>query len=415
MISEITDRLAAPRPFAVIMLDLDGFKEINDSLGHTAGDGLLQIVARRLRQALPPDVLAARLGSDEFALVLSESDTEALTALAEAMRVLIRKPIHLDGLEIAVELSAGIAVRTGEIATKGDLLRCADVAMFQAKRSGLGTLVYDPEHDEFSRARLALAEELRHGLERGQLVVWYQPQVEVATGAVCSVEALVRWRHPTQGLLAPGAFLPAARRAGLMPRLTEVVLATAVRDLAGWMARGIDVSLAVNIAPPELLGGTVLPELRAILARERVPADRLIVEVTEDSFLAEPDHARRVIEDLRVQGVQVSVDDYGTGFSSLAYLRDLPLQELKIDRSFVANILTDRRSWMIVNTTNQLAHGLGLRTVAEGVEDGDQRSELRAMGVDVLQGFHLARPMPPEHLLGWLDDRREAMATVPSA
>ena len=238
--------------------------------------------------------------------------------------------------------------------------------MFQAKVAGWAPSCTTPRTTSSPGARLALAEELRHGLERGQLVVWYQPQVEVATGAVCSVEALVRWRHPTQGLLAPGAFLPAARRAGLMPRLTEVVLATAVRDLAGWMARGIDVSLAVNIAPPELLGGTVLPELRAILARERVPADRLIVEVTEDSFLAEPDHARRVIEDLRVQGVQVSIDDYGTGFSSLAYLRDLPLQELKIDRSFVANILTDRRSWMIVNTTNQLAHGLGLRTVARG-------------------------------------------------
>jgi diguanylate cyclase (GGDEF)-like protein len=407
VVTDLATRMASDEPLTVVLLDLDGFKEINDSLGHGSGDALLQIIARRLRHALPDDVIAARLGSDEFALVLAESDPQLVTELAEDMRRLIRRPIHLDGLEISVETSAGIATRTPEIATKGDLLRCADVAMIQAKRSGAGVLLYDPEQDEFSRARLALAEELRHGLEKGQLVVWYQPQVEAASGRVTSVEALVRWRHPTQGLLAPFAFLPAARRAGLMPRLTEVVLASAMRDLAGWMARGHDVSVAVNVAPPELLGGTVLPELGSILTREGVPADRLIIEVTEDSFLADPEHARRVIHDLRTQGIQVSIDDYGTGFSSLAYLRDLPLQELKIDRTFVAKILTDPRSWMIVNTTNQLAHALDLRTVAEGVEDEQQRAELLAIGIDVLQGFHFARPMPADHLVEWLQDRHQ--------
>jgi EAL domain-containing protein (putative c-di-GMP-specific phosphodiesterase class I) len=171
----------------------------------------------------------------------------------------------------------------------------------------------------------------------------------------------------------------------------------------------------VNVAPPELLGGTVLHELGSILAREGVPSDRLIVEVTEDSFLADPDHARTVIHDLRGQGVQVSIDDYGTGFSSLAYLRDLPLQELKIDRSFVANILADRRSWMIVKTTAQLAHGLGIRTVAEGVEDDEQRGELQAIGIDVLQGFYFARPMPSDHLMVWLEQRnRQEMTARPT-
>jgi diguanylate cyclase (GGDEF)-like protein len=400
--TDLAAKLATEEPVSVVLLDLDGFKEVNDSLGHASGDSLLKIVARRLRHALPEDVMAARLSSDEFALVLSESGPEALIEFADEMRRLIRRPIHLDGLEISVEASAGVAVRTAEIATKGDLLRCADVALHQAKVSGTGTVVYDPEQDEYSRSRLALAEELRHGLERNELVVWYQPQVESKSGRVCSVEALVRWKHPRQGLLAPFAFLQAARRAGLMPRLTEVVLTQAVRDLAGWRNRGIDVSVAVNVAPPELLGGTVLPELGRVLAEAGVPADRLIVEVTEDSFLAEPEHARRVIQQLRSQGIQVSIDDYGTGYSSLAYLRDLPLQELKIDRSFVMNILSDKRSWMIVNTTNQLAHGLGLRTVAEGVEDADQQRELAAIGIDVLQGFHFARPMPAEHLVSWL-------------
>ena len=413
--TDLADRLATGEPLSVILLDLDGFKEVNDSLGHGSGDGLLKIIARRLRHALPDDVMAARLGSDEFALILAETNPELLTQVAEDMRRLLRRPIHLDGLEISVEASAGIAVRTEEIATKGDLLRCADVALHQAKKGPTGTVIYDPAQDEYSRSRLALAEELRHGLERGELVVWYQPQVEAESGEVVSVEALVRWKHPSQGLLAPFAFLPAARRAGLMPRLTEVVLASAIRDLAGWRSQGLDVCVAVNVAPPELLGGTVLPELGGVLAREGVPADRLIVEVTEDSFLAEPDHARRVIQQLRSQGVQVSIDDYGTGFSSLAYLRDLPLQELKIDRTFVMNLLSDQRSWMIIDTTNQLAHGLGLRTVAEGVEDEDQRAALGRIGIDVLQGYLFARPMPGEHFVGWLREHREVRAAAQRA
>jgi EAL domain-containing protein (putative c-di-GMP-specific phosphodiesterase class I) len=247
------------------------------------------------------------------------------------------------------------------------------------------------------------------------VVVWYQPQVDSASGRVVAAEALVRWKHPTQGLLAPFAFLAAARRAGLMPRLTEVVLAAALRDLSACLALGHEIDMAVNIAPPELLGGTVLPELGAILRREGVPAERLVVEVTEDSFLADPDHARSVIQNLRALGVQVSIDDYGTGFSSLAYLRDLPLQELKIDRSFVADILNDSRSWMIVDTTNQLAHGLGLRTVAEGVEDDAQREALRGMGVDLLQGYYFARPMPAEHFVAWLDERRKTPVVAPSS
>ncbi len=405
VVADLAAAMTRNDPLTVVLLDLDGFKEINDSLGHGSGDVLLQIIARRLRHALPDDVLAARLGSDEFALVLAEGDPQAVAEHAVHVRPLVGRPKHHDGLEITVDCSAGIASRSGEMTTKGDLLRCADVAMTIAKRSGAGVVVYDPEHDEFSRDRLALAEELRHGLEKGQLAVWYQPQVEAGSGRVVSVEALVRWKHPTQGLLAPFAFLPVARRAGLMPRLTEVVLETAARDLAAWRRRGIDVSVAVNIAPPELLGGTMLPALTALMARHRVPTDRLIVEVTEDSFLADPEHARRVIGELRSRDVQVSIDDYGTGFSSLAYLRDLPLQELKIDRTFVANILADRRSWMIVSTTNQMAHGLGLRTVAEGVEDDDLRVELTRMGIDVLQGYHFARPMPADHLVEWLEAR----------
>ena len=318
----------------------------------------------------------------------------------------------LDGLEVSVDSSVGIALRTPDMSTKGDLLRCADVALIQAERGQSKIELYDPEQDEFSRSRLALAEDLRHGLERGQLVVWYQPQVEARSGEVCSVEALVRWKHPTQGLLAPFSFLPAARRAGLMPRLTEIVLATAVRDLSAWRAQGVDLCVAINVAPPELLSGTVLPTLMSTLSREAVAPDRVIIEVTEDSFLADPDHAHAVIAQLRTDGVQVSIDDYGTGFSSLAYLRNLPLQELKIDRTFVSTINSDERSCMIVKTTTQLAHGLGLRVVAEGVEDEAQHDLLKALGVNVLQGYLFARPMPREHLVEWLINRHESSVTA---
>jgi diguanylate cyclase (GGDEF)-like protein len=405
VIGHLAEQMGTDAPVAVALVDLDGFKEINDSLGHGAGDSLLQVIARRLQHALPPDVVAARLGSDEFAVVVAESDVDVVTQIAEDVRRLIRRPILLDGLEVSVDASVGLALRAPEMSSKGDLLRCADVALIDAKRSPAKVRLYDPEQDEYSRSRLALAEELRNGLERGEVVAWYQPQVETDSGRACSVEALVRWKHPTQGLLAPYAFLSVARRAGLMPRLTEIVLAAAVRDLAAWRARGLDVCVAVNVAPPELLSGTVLPVLFGTLAAEGVPADRFVVEVTEDSFLADPDRARTVIAELRAHGVQVSIDDYGTGFSSLAYLRTLPLQELKIDRAFVSTITEDERSSMIVRTTTQLAHGLGLRVVAEGVEDEATWEHLRGLGVDVLQGYLFARPMPGEHIAGWLDQR----------
>jgi diguanylate cyclase len=277
--------------------------------------------------------------------------------------------------------------------------------MYQAKAAKAGALMYDPARDEFSRARLQIAEDLRAGLDRGELVVWYQPQVDTATERTRSAEALVRWHHPSQGLLPPGAFLPAARRAGLMPALTDEVLSQVVRDAARWRAQGQHLQVSVNVAPAELLYPSFIDRLFGLVSSAGLPAGVLVIEVTEDSFLAEPERARTVIQRLRAGGLEVSIDDYGTGFSSLSYLRDLPVQELKIDRSFVANLLTDSRSRMIVETTNQLAHGLGLRTVAEGVEDAGTVQALRELGVDLLQGYYFARPMPFSDLAGWLAER----------
>jgi len=238
----------------------------------------------------------------------------------------------------------------------------------------------------------------------GQVELWYQPQIDAATQHLCGLEALVRWQHPTQGLLTPIAFLPAARRAGLMGMLSDTVARLAVRDLNGWLAAGLDVRVAINCAPPELLSQVFLPRLYASLDEWMVPADRLVLEVTEDSFLAEPERARAILLEMREHGLQVAIDDYGTGFSSLAYLRDLPVQELKIDRSFVNNIGADLRSRMIVASTIQMAHALDMRIVAEGVEDAETAAQLIDLGADVLQGYHFARPIPAAQVEQWVRD-----------
>jgi diguanylate cyclase (GGDEF)-like protein len=412
--SRVQHGLAKGEPLGVMLLDLDGFKEINDSLGHAAGDTMLKIVANRLRKALPPRVLICRLGGDEFALMIPDGDPVKLLESAHEVRDLVRKPARIDGLELTITGSIGLAVSAEEDHDFGDLLRRADIAMYQAKTNRSGALLYDSARDDFSRQRLTLAEELRRGIPAGELVLWYQPQVEAVSQRVYAVEALVRWQHPREGLLPPGAFLPVARRAGLMGALSEWVIETMTADLARWKLFGLQVHGAVNLAPPELLGGSVLTRLFEHLDSTGLLPGSVIVEVTEDSFLAEPERAREVLLGIRDRGIQVSIDDYGTGYSSLSYLRDLPVQELKIDRSFVAAICTDPRSKMIVSTTNQMAHGLGLRTVAEGVEDQETMNALIHMGVDIVQGYLVARPMPSDAIVDWVTQWDDSNALVSS-
>jgi diguanylate cyclase (GGDEF)-like protein len=397
--------IAGASPLALMILDLNGFKDINDTLGHAAGDGVLQLVARRMRDSLPPEVMVARLGGDEFAIVFHDDDSIHLMELAQAVLSTVRAPLKIDGIALTTDASIGITIRTDTDRASSELLRRADVAMYHAKHARVGALLYDPQSDDFSRQKLQLSEELRHGIADRQLVLWYQPQIDATTQQVCGLEALIRWHHPTQGLLSPADFLPAARRAGLMQALSEEVSRIAVEDLRRWRGGGMTTRVAINVAPPELMSGIFLPNLYELLRAANVPAEALVIEVTEDSFINEPERARAVLNDIRQHDLQVSIDDYGTGFSSLSYLRDLPVQELKMDRSFVAVLLEDERSRMIVSSTLQMARALGLRTVAEGVEDAATAAELIAMGVDVLQGYYLARPMPPDKIEGWLRGR----------
>jgi diguanylate cyclase (GGDEF)-like protein len=401
---------AAPAQ-GMVLLDLEAFQDINDSFGHANGDLVLRTVADRLRERLPAGDLVARVGGDAFAIAAAAGSDAALATRSGLVREMLAEPIRVDGLDVVLRSVTGAAARRpGE---PGDeLLRRAHVALYRAKRSGSDALIYDPDDDERSRDHLRHAEALRRAISAGEIVAWYQPQVDASTWEVVGVEALVRWDDPEQGVRPPGSFLPTARRAGLMPALTDTVLRQAVADARGWAAAGRSWRVAVNIAPPELLGGAVVPAAIA-LVDDGAAGLPLVVEVTEDSFLADPERARQAVAALDAHGIEVSVDDYGTGFSSLAYLRDLEVGELKIDRTFVAAMeVDDRRARLIVSSTVQMAHALGLRVVAEGVETAAVAADLVAEGVDVVQGYHVAPPMPRSVLEAWV---RDWEATHPAA
>jgi diguanylate cyclase (GGDEF)-like protein len=401
VLRRIQTAIAGDQPLSLLLLDLDGFKDVNDTLGHAAGDDVLRIVSKRLRQALPGDVLVARLGGDEFAVAVADDSEAAAMRTARTVGDLVARPTSVLGHTFIMGASVGVTLRCGETSSS-DMLRRADIAMYQAKAERAGALMYDPARDEFTTQRLRTAEFLRRGIPERQLRCWYQPQVDAVTHEVTGLEALVRWEHPDLGLLPPAQFLQIARSSGLMPTLTEAVADIVLRDARFWLARGVRLRISLNIAPPELLNAPLLDQLLRHVDHARLPADSLVLEVTEDSFIADPERARAALERIREHDVQIAIDDYGTGFSSLSYLRDLPVQELKLDRSFVRAVQSDARSRIIVASTNQMARGLGLRTVAEGVEDADIATRLRAVGIDVLQGYHIAKPMPKGDVEGWL-------------
>jgi diguanylate cyclase (GGDEF)-like protein len=399
VVARLDADLRTVAPVGLMVLDLDGFKDINDTLGHGAGDAVLRDIAERMRSRLPEDVMIARLGGDEFAVVAACEDEIELMELANEVLAAVRSQLVVDGIAMSADASVGITTRQAHDVLSTEMLRRADIAMYSAKEQRLGVVIYSPEFDVFSRERLRLGDELRRAIAERQLVLWYQPQIDAVTGRVCGLEALVRWNHPTNGLMTPAEFLPAARRAGLMQTMSEEIGRIAVKDLARWRDIGVNLRVAINCAPPELLSEIFIPRLSGMLDEAGLSADSVVIEVTEDSFLAEPERARTVLLDVRARGFQISIDDYGTGFSSLSYLRDLPIRELKIDRSFVSGVSDDTRSRMIVASTLQMAHALGLRTVAEGVENAAECADLVAFGVDVLQGYHLAKPLPPEQVV----------------
>ncbi|WP_299955438.1 bifunctional diguanylate cyclase/phosphodiesterase [uncultured Modestobacter sp.] len=416
VLRRVEELCAQGTPLAVGVLDLDKFKEVNDGLGHSAGDDLLRLVAQRLQQVLGTDDALGRLGGDEFALIATVSPggspAERAAALGRELQHCMAAPFEVGGLTVHVALSLGLTCHAGAPVPPEALLRQADAAMYDAKRSGSRVVHYEADRHGDSSGRLALVEELRAGVVGGELVLHHQPQVDVATGRTVGVEALVRWQHPTRGLLQPGDFLPLAEVHGLMGPLTNEVLAQAVAQAAVWHRAGRDLRVSVNLSASNLLD-TGLPQRVAELLRVHdLPSSALVLEVTETVLLSDPDRSLAVVAALADLGATVSIDDFGTGYASLTYLHRLPVAELKLDRSFTADLLTDDRAAAIVASTIRLAHQLGLRVVAEGVEDPATLVHLRALECDESQGYLHSPPLPAAELEAWLAVRERLRAGV---
>ncbi|TYP86749.1 putative bifunctional diguanylate cyclase/phosphodiesterase [Blastococcus xanthinilyticus] len=387
----------------VMILDLDEFKEVNDTLGHHQGDALLVEVGVRLTAAVGAAGTVARLGGDEFAVLLPASaDEEHAFRIARRLLQVLEQPVPLDGLAVEIGASIGIALAPAHAADPAALLKCADLAMYDAKSSTGGMRLYEPDLHATSPRRLTLVSELRAALHDGSVVVHVQPKAELGSGRVVGVEALVRWDHPERGWVPPDDFVPVAERSGLLGVLTSRVLDATLAACARWRADGQDLGVAVNLSTRSLQDPALVDEIAELLLQHGVPADRLTLEVTESSVMADPGRAIALLEQLRGLGVRLSIDDFGTGYSSLSYLQQLPVQEVKIDRGFVAALSTDAENAAIVRAIVDLARHLGLEVVAEGVEDQATWDLLSSMGCHLVQGWHLAPAMPTEELPRWL-------------
>jgi diguanylate cyclase (GGDEF)-like protein/PAS domain S-box-containing protein len=394
---------------AVMVMDLDGFKEINDSLGHAAGDDLLVELGRRLQTSVRGSDTVARLGGDEFGVLLPDaSGPDDVAFTVERMQTAIETPITLQGLSLSLESSIGIALYPDDGNDVETLLRCADGAMYQAKEEKSGSAFYDSSRIRQDTARLTLMGELRRALDRRELVLFYQPKAVLADGEVHAVEALLRWEHPVRGLVAPDEFIPAAQQTGLIKPLTRYVIDEALRQCRSWQDEGLRLAIAVNLSARNLLDAD-LPELvAALLERWNVESCLLELEITESAMLADPTRTKLILEQLSAMGIRLSIDDFGTGYSSLAYLKRLPVSEVKVDRSFVLNMEHDEDDATIVRSTIDLARNLGLDVVAEGVETKAVWDRLRTLGCTAAQGYYLSRPIPPPELRTWLLNRRRA-------
>ena len=406
----VVDRLA------VLFIDLDGFKPINDSFGHAAGDVILRCAADRLRLEARDGDTVARVGGDEFLLLLENvSDEEACIAVARRALTALSQPFELSDKQVQIACSIGIAIHPGH-GERSKLVANADAAMYAAKRAGGSChVLFEPHMGSDASAQLELQNDLRHALQRGEMSLHYQPKIDGQDGQICGVEALLRWNHPQHGMVSPMVFIALAERFGLIGQLGNWVIDEACRQIAEWKRSGAHIRVAINISAHQLRDNSLVTRIEQALARHGVPASQLLCEITETVAMEDMKATQRCFDGLARIGVFLSIDDFGSGYSSLNYLRQLPARQLKIDRSFVKDLEFSEDARSVVNAVVKLAHALNLRVVAEGVETAAQRDILLAMHCDELQGYFFARPMAADALLAWssAEQARGALETPP--
>ena len=389
-------------PLALFIMDLDQFKEVNDTLGHHIGDRLLQEVGRRLVLVLRHTDTVARLGGDEFAILLPDADAERSKSVCRKITAAMDKPIKVENLCLRAAISIGVSLCPNHGQDANLLMRYADVAMYEAKRKHKGFSFYTSDNDDHSISRLGLSGELRDAISDNQLTLEYQPMVDVKSGQIFCAEALVRWRHPEYGTLPPEEFIPSAEQTGVIRPLTLWVIEKALEQSAAWERNGIHLRISVNLSVRSLQDRKLPGQVQKLVDQYHVDPKRVILEITESAIMSDPLSARRVMRRLANMGFHLSIDDFGTGYSSLAYLKQLPVDEIKIDKSFVTRMDQDENDAVIVRATIDLAHNLGLKVVAEGVENTDVWDLLEMLGCDVIQGFYIRKPLAAVDLTEWI-------------
>jgi diguanylate cyclase (GGDEF)-like protein/PAS domain S-box-containing protein len=398
----------------LLLLDLDRFREINDTLGHHRGDVLLQQIGPRLRGALEPSNTIARLGGDEFAVLLPITDEAGATGVARKILKLLENPFFIESIPIVVEASIGIALTPDHGENPDSLIQRADIAMYVAKENKSGYTVYSSAEDKHSPRRLALLGELRSAIDNNDLFLVYQPKIHLKTGRITGVEALIRWRHPQYGVIPPDQFITVAERSGLIKPLTLWVVKTALQQCKLWHEEGRQMNVAVNLSARNLEDPQLPDQISELLHASGVISSSLELEITESALMVNPARALETLKQLSGMGIQLSIDDFGTGYSSLGYLKRLPVNQIKIDKSFVKEMALDEDDAMIVRSTIELTHNLGLTVVAEGVETQEALDQLASLGCDAAQGFYISRPVPPSELNQWFTENGPFQGLDPS-
>jgi diguanylate cyclase (GGDEF)-like protein len=391
-------------PFALMFMDLDRFKEVNDSIGHQAGDSLLQQVGIRLQGVARKADTVARLGGDEFGVLLPEMDAQGAALAANKFLKAFERPFLLGEISLTIQPSIGIALFPQHGDKCHTLMRCADIAMYLAKESSSGYAVYSVERDSHTPERLAVITELHHAIDNNQLFLAYQPKINLKTGAVTGLEALARWQHPKLGFIPPDQFIPMAERTGLIKSLTVWALNAALSQSRAWRAQGLEIPVSVNLSARSLHDVNLPDQLTDVLRTHDARPEHLEIEITESVIMTDMVRALDILKRINSMGISLYIDDFGTGYSSLGYLKKLPANAIKIDKSFVMNMTADENDAMIVRSTIDLAHNLGLKVIAEGVENREVWDRLLALGCDEAQGYYMSRPLPAPEITKWLYD-----------